>query len=292
MLFLSGWQIGEVMSKYSDSVADMFIKAMGEGTAPWQRPWESSPFSLINGVTGHEYSGMNVILLSMNPYNDLRYCTFKQANEAGYKIKKGSKGHLIKYCCFLTIDDEEEGEEIEEKKIFMQKRFYVFNFEQMEGVPELEIKEADKEFNPIQRCEEVLKNFDLEIEESITSNRAFYSVNKDKIFVPNRERFVDELSFYHTVFHEMAHATGASQRLNRDFGPFTSSAYAFEELVAEITSFLVGRSLGCGSEPREESVNYVASWIEQVKKDSNVLFKACKLAEEASKWILNPTERK
>ena len=108
------------MNKYSDSIADMFIKAMEERTAPWQRPWESSPFSLINGVTGHEYSGMNVILLSMNPYNDPRYCTFKQANEAGYKIRKGSKGHLIKYCCFLTTDDEEIEEENEEKKeIFM-----------------------------------------------------------------------------------------------------------------------------------------------------------------------------
>lgn len=137
---------------------------------------------------------MNVILLSMNPYNDPRYCTFKQANEAGYKIKKGSKGYLIKYCCFLTVDDEEIEEENEEKKeIFIQKHFYVFYFEQMEGVPELDIKETDKEFNPISKCEEVIQNFGLRIEESITSNRAFYGVNEDKIFVSNRERFIDEL---------------------------------------------------------------------------------------------------
>lgn len=281
------------MNKYSDSIADMFIKAMEEGTAPWQRPWESSPFSLINGVTGHEYSGVNVILLSMNPYNDPRYCTFKQACDAGYTIKKGSKGHLIKYCCFLTVDDEEVGEENEEKKeIFMQKHFYVFNFEQMEGVPELDTKETDKEFNPISKCEEVIQNFDLRIEESITSNRAFYSVNEDKIFVPNRERFVDELSFYHTVFHEMAHATGTAKRLNREFCSFSSKTYAFEELIAEITSFLVGRALGCGSEPRKESVSYVASWIKQLKQDNRLIFKACKLAEQACNRILNPPESK
>ena len=96
---------------------------------------------------------------------------------------------------------------------------------------------------------------------------------------------------YHTVFHEMAHATGAAKRLNRNFGSFSSETYAFEELVAEIASFLVGRAIGCGSEPRKESINYVASWIKQIKKDNNVLFKACKLAEDACKWILNPAER-
>ena len=277
---------------YQDSVAEKFLKAMEEGTAPWQRPWESSPFSLINGVTGHEYSGMNVLILSICMYNDPRYCTFKQAIEAGYKIKKGSKGCLISYCGFFSpkADEEEKEEENEDEKVFMRKSFCVFNFEQMEGVPELQIEKGD--FDPIPKCEEVLKNFDLKIEENVVSDRAFYRLNDDRIFVPNRERFVDELSFYHTVFHEMAHATGAPHRLNRKFGTFASKNYAFEELVAEITSFLVGRTLGCGSEPRKESVNYVASWIEQIKNNSKVLFMACKLAEEACKWILNPAERK
>lgn len=90
----------------------------------------------------------------------------------------------------------------------------------------------------------------------------------------------------------MAHETEVAKRLNREFCSFSSKTYAFEELIAEITSFLVGRALGCGSTPKKESVNYVASWIEFVKKDSNVLFKACKLTEEACKWILNLTERK
>ena len=90
----------------------------------------------------------------------------------------------------------------------------------------------------------------------------------------------------------MAHATGAVHRLNRSFGDFASKTYAFEELVAEITSFLVGRTVGCGSEPRKESVSYVASWIEQIKTDKNCIFKACKLAEKACEWILNPDSRK
>ena len=235
------------MKDFKNEIAEKFIRAMEQETAPWQRPWESSPFSLINGVTGHEYRGMNVLILSICMYNDPRYCTFKQAIEAGYKIKKGSKGSLISYCGFFSPKDDEE--ENEDEKIFMRKSFCVFNFEQMEGVPELQIEKGD--FDPIPKCEEVLKNFDLKIEENVVSDRAFYRLNDDRIFVPNRERFVDELSFYHTVFHKMAHATGAPHRLNRKFGTFASKNYAFEERVAEITSFLVGRALGCGR--RKES---------------------------------------
>ena len=83
---------------YQNSVAEKFLKAMEEGTAPWQRSWDSSPFSLINGVTGHEYSGMNVLILSICMHNDPRYCTFKQAVEAGYKIKKTGAELLLFFC--------------------------------------------------------------------------------------------------------------------------------------------------------------------------------------------------
>lgn len=44
---------------------------------------------------------------------------------------------------------------------------------------------------------------------------------------------VDELSFYHTVFHEMAHATGAKTQLGRKLDSFYDCDYAFEELVAK-----------------------------------------------------------
>lgn len=217
---------------YQDSVAEKFLKAMEEGTAPWQRPWESSPFSLINGVTGHEYSDERSY--SSSCMYDPLYCTFKQAVDAGYKIKKTG---CLSYCCFFSLkdDEEEKEEENEDEKIFMRKSFCVFNFEQMEGIPELQIEKGD--FDPIPKCEGVLKNFDLKIEENVVSDKAFYRLNDDRIFVPNRERFVDEISLYHTVFHEMDHATGAPHRLNRKFGTFASKNYAFEELVAEVTSF-------------------------------------------------------
>ena len=37
---------------YQDSVAEKFLKAMEEGTAPWQRPWESSSFFINQRCNG------------------------------------------------------------------------------------------------------------------------------------------------------------------------------------------------------------------------------------------------
>lgn len=275
---------------YKTEIADKFIKAMEEGTAPWQRPWESSPFSLKNGVTGRKYTGSNILLLSLYGFSDPRFCTFNQAKAQGWTIKKGSKSAIVRFASKVLKKPEESEEEVEDleegRSFFFMKYFHVFNFEQIEGVPELEINEEHKNFNVLPKCEEVIKAFDIEITENKISNEAYYSPFPDTICVPNRERFKTELDFYKTVFHEMAHATGAKHRLNRDFSNFGSQAYAFEELVAEIASFMVGQVLGCGSEPSANNVSYVQSWIREIKKDKEVLFKACSLAEKASNWIL------
>lgn len=90
---------------YQDSIAEKFLKAMKSGIALWLRPWKSSPFTLKNGITGHDYKGMNAVLLSITPY-DPRYCTFNQARQKGWIIKKGSQGHLIRYVLWLLRKDE------------------------------------------------------------------------------------------------------------------------------------------------------------------------------------------
>ncbi|MDR0428220.1 MAG: hypothetical protein LBH12_06410, partial [Dysgonamonadaceae bacterium] len=72
---------------------------------------------------------------------------------------------------------------------------------------------------------------------------------------------------------------------------FGSKEYAFEELTAEITSFFVGRVAGCGSDPSPNNISYLQSWIEHLENDRNYIFKACRLADMAMRWILYPEER-
>lgn len=115
---------------------------------------------------------------------------------------------------------------------FQKILFTVFNFEQVEWAPELDIYKGEIKFDPIQRCEDVLKNFDVMVMESRDTNVSFYSLGDDAILLPNRERFKNPLMF-RTAFHEMVHATGAKTRLDRKLGSNDECDYAFEELVAE-----------------------------------------------------------
>jgi antirestriction protein ArdC len=276
-------------NRQQEETAKMLIEAMKAGTAPWLRPWSASNFRLCNGVSGHEYSGINLIILSICTFDDQRFCTFRQAMEKGWKIKKGSKSLAVKYSAKVTkkVDDDFCDEE---KTFFVNKWFRVFNFDRIEGVPAL--KHEAKEFNLIERCEEILKNSDVEIKEAICSDRAFYNARRDLIVLPDRAHFTNEIDFYKTALHEMGHATGAKHRLNREMtSSFGSKGYAFEELTAEITSFLVGRVAGCGSDPSPNNIGYLRSWIECLENDHNYIFKACRLADKAMNWILHPEKR-
>jgi antirestriction protein ArdC len=249
---------------------------------------------LRNGVTGHEYRGINLIILSFASFDDPRYCTFFQAREKGWKIKKGAKGLPVRFAAKISKDGEPEESEgkKEAKTFFVNKWFRVFNFEQIEGAPPLESLNDKETFDPLPRCEEILKNIDVILREVKDVDEAFYSRSEDCITLPERRRFMDAISFYRIVFHEIGHATGAAHRLNRKQSEnFGSPEYAFEELVAEITSFLVGRAIGCGSNPSSDTVAYLKNWTEALKKNGNYIFKACRLADQAMRWILHPEKR-
>ena len=229
--------------------------------------------------------------LSLNTSDDPRYCTFNQAKEKGWKIKKGAKSSIVQYSATVIKEKETDPENEKKKaeKFFVKKWFHVFNFEQIEGAPALEREET---FNPLPQCEEVLNNSDVELRESKLSDAAFYRLSEDCVYVPERSRFKSEIDFYKVVFHELGHATKAKNRLNRETSNgFGSESYALEELVAEIASFLVGRAVGCGSDPSSNNVSYLNGWLEALKRDYNYIFKAARLADQASRWILYTNER-
>ncbi|MGD6771333.1 zincin-like metallopeptidase domain-containing protein, partial [Staphylococcus arlettae] len=77
--------------------------------------------------------------------------------------------------------------------------------------------------------------------------RAFYSVNQHKVSMPHKEKFVPG-AYYDTLLHELGHSTGPA--LGRDLsGSFGSAKYAFEELVAELSSVFMSAELGIPHNP-------------------------------------------
>lgn len=76
-------------------------------------------------------------------------------------------------------------------------------------------------------------------------DRAYYSISKDEIVIPEKSQFVDGESYYGTMLHEMTHSSGHESRLNRlKPAAFGSEEYAREELVAELGSALLASRYG------------------------------------------------
>lgn len=129
---------------------------------------------------------------------------------------------------------------------------------------------------------------------------AFYSPKRDQIVVPSKKQFnisntpedvfKDGMEFYGTTIHEMAHSTGHESRLGRDgivkIDQFGSDQYAKEELVAELTSALIGNAMGFDSRIRENNIAYLQNWISSLKKDPKFLKSVMSDVNKSSKMVL------
>ena len=91
-----------------------------------------------NAVTGAVYQGKNIAILLaagavLDGGKDPRWCTFLQAKEAGWKVKKGSKAPAA-ITKFVKVRDADE-KDGERKFKSVPKSYAVFHASQIEGIP-------------------------------------------------------------------------------------------------------------------------------------------------------------
>ena len=107
--------------------------------------------------------------------------------------------------------------------------------------------------------------------------------------MPVKASFLSEHEAYSTVFHELAHWTGHSARLARldKNARFGDSAYAFEELVAEIGGCFLCSELAI---PQSEDLSnhnaYLAHWLTVLQQDHGAIIRASSQASKAADFIL------
>ncbi|PPC90846.1 MAG: hypothetical protein CTY34_06195 [Methylobacter sp.] len=284
---------------FHETVAEKLIEQLEQGTAPWQRPWNSDEvggFLPYNPVTGNRYKGINTLHLLSQDRNDNRWMTYKQAGELGGQVRKGEKGTGVQYWKFTdeqTKRDESgnpvlDGEgnsvkvvvKLERPRVFFAT---VFNAEQIDGLPPLEKKEVT--WDPIERAENILAASGAALNHN-GGGRAFYRPSTDSIHLPDKGQFPTAENYYATALHELGHWTGHEDRLNRDIAhPFGSEAYAKEELRAEIASMILGEELGIGHDPGQHAA-YVGSWIKALRDDPMEIFRAASDAEKIQNFVL------
>lgn len=278
------------------SVTNKIIADLEKGNLTWTKPWKSKDFggcvSLPLRSDGQPYQGINVLTLWGTAidkgYVRPVWMTFKKAKELGGQVKKGEKGTLVVYANkFEKSEVNEKGEETTSTIPFL-KGYTVFNAEQISGLPEKFYTTPSPAEDTKTRLESVEK-FIADTKAIIQhgGNKAFYSPTHDMIQMPPSPSFRDIESYYATLAHELTHWTNHPTRLDRQFGQkrFGNSAYAMEELVAEIGSAFLCAALGITPETREDHAAYIQSWLSVLKKDNRAIFTAASHAQRAVDYL-------
>ncbi|AMR30535.1 hypothetical protein A0256_03405 [Mucilaginibacter sp. PAMC 26640] len=186
------------------------------------------------------------------------YITFKQAAHLKGAIKKGEKGIRIIY--WATINSKISGtdspqpivdEPSKAHTIMVPKVYTVFNIAQTEGIdfPYIEFEQRS-EYEKIEACENVIAEMPNKPTINTNGINAYYRPSTDTVVVPSLKLSKSNEEYYNTLFHELAHSTGHTNRLNRkelmQSDGFGKSDYAKVELIAEMTAAFLSAITGIG----------------------------------------------
>lgn len=304
---------------FYEDFAEQVIKMLKSRKTPWPRKPEyvenvqssATAFNLAprNPVSGTMYRGVNSLRLALaaqnNGWKDPRWMTFNQARAQGYRIKKGSKSTKILYYEQRELRKDstlaatsqgqagvEPPETAKDKEADQDKEyqcpivvlFNVFNAEQIEGIPPLELSEIAYEWDPNEKAEQILRNSGAVIVHGAKS--PYYSKSEDTIHLPHKERFISAGSYYSNALHELAHWTGAPTRLNRLQATFFGDEeYAREELRAELASWMLGQEIGTQHDA-EFHASYIDAWVKCLIDRPGEIKRACRDAEKIRKYIM------
>lgn len=303
-------------------VAKTLIDAMEQGNAPWQKPWHTQALSPTNPITGNGYKGVNRLLLSMAARADAhgrldsRFMTYKQAEAMGYQVRKGERGTpIVKVVSFDRDKDSgaaggdqsgngaggQGSEKDTERRASALRRYVVFNAQQIDGVPELAGEPTDTPFNSVERAEAVIAAMQEKTGLLVIhgGDKACYIPSLDEVRLPSKSNRIwrSEYDYFATAFHEISHSSLHESRLNRTEAigkKWGDTAYALEELRAEISSAIIANATGVAAQTSPEHMQkhianhaaYLQNWVKAVRHDPMAIFSAAKDADLIAEYVL------
>lgn len=280
----------------SEQVSNKMIADIKSGNSIFQRPNNSMnsamPFNLESGT---KYAGPSALVLLMQKRDDSRWATSNQANRNHTAVLKGATGTMISFHSAYAIQKvvDEKGEPVlkdngkqrtERVKLDQPElvEAWMFNAEQMRKMDKWE-KEPHL-LSPIERAEAILANSKAVIEHG--GDDMFYDRGTDTIVLPEKEQFAGAEQYYAEALHQLAHWSGAEERLNRPQvgqpGDFTAIR---EELRTNLASVFLSKELNLPYELNYHE-GFTASWSQLMKDDPGELFKAATDAQKIVDMVL------
>jgi antirestriction protein ArdC len=281
-----------------ESMMQDIIARIERGVPPWRQAWANGaePTSPLRS-DGQPFTGSNAWLLSfagaVRGYTSPYWFTFRQALAIGAPVMKGARSSIaILYKTRLVEDggasgdDYVRGGEAEARVLRYLKSYAVFSAHQLTDCPERYLQAPT--VDPAARL--AARNAILDAIPAVVEfggNRACYVPSRDVICLPPPERFDTIDDYQATLAHEAAHWSGAPHRLNRTFGErFGDEAYAFEELVAEISACALGLRIGLRPQLLDGHAAYLAHWAKILTDRPSALLEASGHAQRAVDHLL------
>ena len=307
-------------------LTEIFLKSIEEDPLSWHSNFKS-PQRPMNGIYHNQYKGYNRMLLSYvmnkNGYQDPRF--YPQSYIFGspenrekawddptkIKVMRGEKPVFIDTGFFVPKNKfDADGNKLkpisipeyrklsdERKELYRpaQKSIPVYNADQLTGV---------EKWKEIETGKQVLDSYILQVIDRGAAEMGVavkegdydppcYIPDLDEIHMPQKSLFANEYAFAATLLHEMAHASGAEHRMNRDLsGGFGSEKYAIEELRAEIASAFMANEFGINMPDSllDDHKAYVQSWAKAISNDKNILISAIFDAEKIADYVEDKAE--
>ena len=294
----------KLKDKLNDIVSGL-IDSMSKTGTNWVKCWTatSTPINLLNKKA---YRGINVMLLGFakasRGFASNTWASFKQWNDKGYMVSGKSEPIIFFKQSEKKKVDEDTGDILLEGVYWITRYYNVWNGDQVISKKYLDWITCDYRYKePVAKKSEVKSHADIDkyIENTGATikhgfDHAFYSPHQDFIGLPDKSSFIDTNdscstgNYYGTKLHELAHWTGHKDRLNR-FGKapkaFEDNDYAYEELVAEISSAMLSIELGLDHEPRPDHAKYLNCWISRLKDNSGALISASTKAQQVMDYL-------
>lgn len=273
-----------------ETVTNRILNQLATGQIPWRKTWKTGlPKSL---ATGHEYRGVNLLVLAATEHTSRYWVTFRQAQHLGGHVRQGARATPVIYWKWRTPEEfQRSASKTGQERVAPCTPFVsaVFNLEQVEGVSlpgdDLQPPSHDR-MHVADQMLEVMPD-QPEIAHSVTASPG-YCPRLDRVTLPHLSQFESVDEYFSTLFHELCHSTGHPRRLNR----FTETdgdrvkRYSFEELVAEFgAAFLCGFAGIENSDTGALQTSYIEGWAHVFRQDSRMLVRAASAAQRAADYI-------
>jgi len=285
------------MNSIYQIITDKIISKLEQGVVPWQKTWKNEMPK--NFVTNIPYKGINTLLLGLQDYQSSYWLSFRQVKDLSGWVKKGKQSTMVVFWKPVVNHKHQELDDATADVSFLLRYYNVFNLEQVELPDEILKKRITTSSTNLKLipAETIIQGYPKP--PAIVHNNFIpnprYMPKIDRVELQSISNFNTSDDYYASLYHELVHSTGATERLNRkgitDPIQFGSERYSKEELIAEI-----GASFLCSMSGVENTIDnqasYIQNWLHALNNDSRMVLIAASQAQKACDFILNVSPTK